>query len=52
MPRDDDDFDPGFERRPRKWKPAGGPSTFKILLVVFGFLDAFEPQAVPKATKK
>ena len=52
MPRDDDDFDSGYERWPRRRNPADGHSTFKILCVESDFLDVFETQALPKATKK
>ena len=36
--RDSDDFDPGFERRPRRRQASGGSSTAKTLLLVFGGL--------------
>jgi hypothetical protein len=34
----DPDFDPGFERRPRRATASGGPSPVKILVIVFGIL--------------
>lgn len=39
--RDSDDFDPGFERRPRRRPASGSTSTAKMLLLVFGGLTLF-----------
>ncbi|MFO0936736.1 MAG: hypothetical protein U0798_09515 [Gemmataceae bacterium] len=35
---DDDDYDPGFDARPRRKSSSGGTSTVKVLVIVFGII--------------